>query len=252
MKISKCALIIASVFVTSCSSGRDDSLSDDVMGQVNLSLVADGSIIKNNTKAAEPTLTPDMFKIRIENHEGETLKSWDSFKDLPAPIKINAGSYRFVASYGEKTLPVWDTPYYEGSNEFLIEANENKNISINCTLAAVKVQLNFDATFDTHYSFYAVEIRTVEDATKFLIFDTETESRSAYFAPGKMHIRFRLVSKADGKTYFFSADPIETKMRESYTFNMSAKVNQGVGSITINTDETTNDKEPIEIIIPRQ
>lgn len=251
MKVSKFLIVLASVFVASCSD-KGVSEQTDTMGQVNLNLVADGSTIQLKTKAAEPTLTADMFKIRIENPTGETLKSWDSFSNLPSPIKINAGSYRFVASYGQNTFPIWDTPYYEGSEEFTIAANENKNISLNCTLAAVKVQINFDESFDTHYSYYGVEVRTVEDETKFLIFEPETEGRSAYFAAGKMNIRFRLISKADGKTYFFSANPIDVQLRESYTFNMSAKVNQGVGSIIINTDESTNDKEPIEVIIPRQ
>lgn len=245
-------LLIATTFLLfSCANSGNSN--QENQGSLRVNMSADNSTITTKASVAEPELTPEMFKIRIEDNEGKILKSWNSYSELPNPIRINPGQYRFVAWYGSTALPAWDTPYYEGAHNFSMETNEEKILNLTCQAAAVKVQINFDPSFDIHYSSYSVDIRTSQDESKFLNFDKTTESKAAYFEPGKMYIRFRLTSRADGQTYTFSPEPIaNTVVRESYTLNMSAKLTQGIGSITITTDQTTNDKEPIIITIPRQ
>lgn len=250
MKTYKHLLSLSLLLMVSCSQHKEPELNGT--SSLRLSIIADESVVPLFTKASEPTLTAEMFKVRIENQDGSTFKSWDSFVEMPSPVNINAGDYRIVAFYGNPELPVWDTPYYEGANNFAIVAGEEKDVNLTCQLAATKVQVNFDESFDLHYSSYSVDISTSSEDDKFLNFDPDTQQRAAYFTPGVMTVKFRLTARSDNQTYFFSPDPIATtEARESYTFNMSAKINQGVNSIEIVTDESTNDKEPIEIIIPR-
>lgn len=249
MKIAKLLLPVIAMLVTSCNRSDDQGLGGS--SSFRLNLAADATTLTVQTKAAEPSLTPEMFKVRVEDSEFNVLRTWDKFTDMPAPTRINEGSYRIVAWHGSNELPAWDNPYYEGTASFTIVKGETKDINLTCTLAATKVQVNFDESFNVHYSSYSVDIRTSQTESEFLNFDPQTQGRSAYFTPGTMNIRFRLTSKADGQTYFFSPTPIaNTAARESYTLNMSAKVTQGIGTITIITNEATNDK-PIEIIIPR-
>lgn len=246
MKIAKILVLLVPFLISSCNKHDDRGT-----GAIRLNLAADATTITVGTKATEPSLTPEMFKIRVEDGNNKVLKTWNSFIDMPSPTRINAGSYRMVAWYGSEKLPAWDVPYYEGAVDFSIEKGESKDININCALAATKVQVEFDSSFDVYYSAYSVDVRTTKSESEFLNFDPTTQGRAAYFKPGKMHLKFRLTSKANGETLFFSPIiDVTTSAREFHKLYMSANVAQGIGTITITTDETTNDKS-IEIIIPR-
>lgn len=244
-------LVLASVLLLLASCSNKDEQQDTQTGELMVNMVADQTIISRaDGLHQEPTLKPDMFTMDIQNPEGEPLKSW-SYTDMPKPLRLSAGSYRMVAWYGSKELPAWNTPYYKGQVDFTIKKGEQSSTDILCKPAAVKVQVVFDESFTVRYSAYAVRIRTGAQDAKYLTFTPETHGQAGYFAEGDLRMLFALTSKVDGTVAYYDANlNVQAKAKESYIYRVTAKVIQGFDVLTITTDESTIDKEPIDIIIP--
>lgn len=246
-------LVFVSVLLLLASCSNKEVSQDDQMGELRVNMVTDQDIVSRVSDAhKDPTLTPDMFTMEVQNPQGEHLRDW-SYTDMPSPMRLNAGDYRMVAWYGSKELPAWNTPYYAGFKDFTVVKDQLSQIDIVCKPAAVKVKVLFDDSFSVRYSAYAVRIRTgAADAPKYLPYDPTTQTKAGYFAEGPMYMLFVLTSKVDGKVTFHQLDQvIQTKARESYIFTLTASVVQGFDAITITTDQSTDDKEPIDIIISK-
>lgn len=250
--------------------GQEDATQGAAQGELRVNMVADQSVISKAQLAdnkdlmvssasfaqrvalrEEPSLTPEMFTMKIEDPQGKLLKSWP-FVDMPKPLKLNAGSYKMVATYGGDKLPAWDVPYYRGEAAFSIAKDQTSELDLVCRLAGVKVQVVFDDSFKVRYSAYALRVRTGAVDAEYLPFSPETHGKAAYFAAGPLRLLFVLTVGSDGRVLYHDAGlDINAAPGESYVLRVKATLIQGLEAITITTDESTIDKDPIDIFIPQ-
>ena len=103
-------------------------------------------------------LEPGSFPIRIEQKEGEnsyttytTFVSYNAMLDSGMPLVLPVGNYRVVATSYEASdagSGVSETPYFEGSQEFVIEEKTVTSVpKLLCTFESVGVELQLSEQF---------------------------------------------------------------------------------------------------------
>ncbi|MEG1606869.1 MAG: DUF4493 domain-containing protein [Mucinivorans sp.] len=253
MKKQLLFILSFALFFCSCSQ---DALEESMPGDaiVNLSFSSDNTTLEfeQTSKAAEPTLVADDFKVRLENTVPQVLREWATWSAVPQPLRVVPGSYQLIASSGAPLVaPRFDTPYYEGAVKFTVANKQKLDLALKAQLAAAKVQVSFGSGFDEAYSAYSVDIRTAEDMTQFLNYTKTdaTAARAGYFGQGTLRMRFHLTTK-DGVLKTFSPAPIpNVKFREFHRLNFDVKSNTGSLVLTVTTD-TGVTEYPLNIMIP--
>ena len=236
-KILGAVMLFLLVVFVGCS--KDGGQGDDGLeGVVSLNLKADQAYLAGRAATkADPTVTPSMFSVRVENTRAEVLRTWDSYLDVPAQIRVKPGSYKLVAWYGGDNLPAFESPYFYGERKISVAAGKDTTTTITAKHAATRVFVNFKDGFDFSYKKYYVELKTTGDSLRY----GKGELRGGYFEPGTLRMRFCLVKDNGDSVNYVSPTTLKVAARESYTLNMDVEANAGMSSITITTDDSTND-----------
>ena len=230
-------LLLLVIFVGCSKSGVQDYL-DKEEGVISLNLKADQAYLAGRAATkASPTITPSMFRVRVENTRAEVLRTWDSYLDVPAEIRVKPGSYKLVAWYGGDNLPAFDSPYFYGESKISVAGGKDTTTTITARHAATRVYVNFDESFDFNYNKYYVELKTTGDSLRY----GKGELRGGYFDPGTLRMRFCLVKENGDSVNYVSPTTLKVAARESYTLNMDVSSSAGKTLITIKTDDSTND-----------
>ncbi|MBQ1968647.1 MAG: DUF4493 domain-containing protein [Flavobacteriales bacterium] len=230
-------LLLLVIFVGCSKSGVQDYL-DKEEGVISLNLKADQAYLAGRAATkASPTVTPSMFRVRVENTRAEVLRTWDSYLDVPAEIRVKPGSYKLVAWYGGDNLPAFDSPYFYGESKISVAGGKDTTTTITARHAATRVYVNFDESFDFNYNKYYVELKTTGDSLRY----GKGELRGGYFDPGTLRMRFCLVKENGDSVNYVSPTTLKVAARESYTLNMDVASSAGKTFITIKTDDSTND-----------
>lgn len=230
-------LLLLVIFVGCSKNGVQDYL-DKEEGVISLNLKADQAYLAGRAATkASPTVTPSMFRVRVENTRAEVLRTWDSYLDVPAEIRVKPGSYKLVAWYGGDNLPAFDSPYFYGESKISVAGGKDTTTTITARHAATRVYVNFNESFDFNYNKYYVELKTTGDSLRY----SKGELRGGYFDPGTLRMRFCLVKENGDSVNYVSPTTLKVAARESYTLNMDVSSSAGKTLITIKTDDSTND-----------
>ena len=158
--------------------------------------------MSTNSRADVPEdYKPGQIAVQIVNAEGETVEETEDWKLWQnKSIELPVGTYTIKASSNgwDGQAAGFDIPYYTGSKEVTITAGGEVNETITCTLANVKVTVNFDKALLTKVRSVAA---TVDDdavsngasPTYSLSFES-TETRSAYFPVSRLFANITVVN----------------------------------------------------------
>lgn len=247
-------MVWATLVVVGCSRRDDAPFGTQGNAEVYLSLELDNSENEQSLSKADvhPTLDPysDLAVYVINTHE-DTLARWASFNEVPSTIKFTPGAYKIVAEYkpqGTK-IPGFDSYWYRAEEKFTIQAGDKLPIALVARLAAAKVSVEFDDSFDFYYQYYSVDVRTA--GTDSLRFD-KAETRSGFFMPGSVRLRFNLLT-ADGQLLQYSPEPL-AKANAADWYKLKLKVSSDQGNaqvIIVGTDDELNPEKDITIEIPQ-
>lgn len=248
-KIRFVFLACLTLFILGCHKDKVDSIigGGDESCAVSLRLQTDETLTIVPLTRSGDVPADDKFSVRIENTRGEVLKNW-KYAELPSLIKVVPGSYKLVAYYGtDSILPVFEKPFYYGETKVTLKEGDNLDTLVNCSMAAVKVAVEFDKSFGYEYDDYWVDIKTVGDSLSF----AKDESRVAYFKPGNLRMRFVLKPIGSNTYYQFYPQAIgAVKAKEFYKMKLRANTDKGdLKSITITTDSSTIDI-PVDVELP--
>ncbi|MBD9180457.1 MAG: DUF4493 domain-containing protein, partial [Odoribacter splanchnicus] len=240
-KIRFVFLACLTLFILGCHKDKVDSIigGGDESCAVSLRLQTDETLTIVPLTRSGDVPADDKFSVRIENTRGEVLKNW-KYAELPSLIKVVPGSYKLVAYYGtDSILPAFEKPFYYGETKVTLKEGDNLDTLVNCSMAAVKVAVEFDKSFGYEYDDYWVDIKTVGDSLSF----AKDESRVAYFKPGNLRMRFVLKPIGSNTYYQFYPQAIgAVKAKEFYKMKLRANTDKGdLKSITITTDSSTID-----------
>lgn len=224
-------------------SCQNDDLGSDNIGYLRLQMGVNES---TNTKASE-VYNPEQMAVQIIRTDGTVVEETSNFatewqgKQIALPV----GTYTLQASSAgfDGQTSGFNKPYYAGQTEFVIEKGKEINATVTCTLANVKVTVNFDPSFQKYFKTAQVTVgknETQGEATESnssitpLVFEMGKEQGSGYFPAIDLQAKVEITNQRDQT--FSQTDAIRNvQPRDHYILNYSVGV--GEGSIDIDVDE---------------
>ena len=224
-------------------SCQNDDLGSDNIGYLRLQMGVNES---THTKA-EGVYNPEQMAVQIIRTDGTVVEETSNFaaewqgKQIALPV----GTYTLQASSAgfDGQTSGFNKPYYAGQTEFVIEKGKEINATVTCTLANVKVTVNFDKSFQKYFKAATVTIGeneteeesvATESSITPLVFEMGKEQGSGYFPAIDLQAKVEITNQQN-KT-FSQTDAIRNvQPRDHYILNYS--VGMGEGSINIDVDE---------------
>lgn len=137
--------LIALLTVIGITSCQQDDL-DSNTGYLRIDVETNTYV---NTKIAED-YNPKQIALQIVNSKGEVVESTDDWETLEGKqFRLPAGIYTVKASSNgfDGSESGFEIPYYAGSEQVTVETGKEVTANITCTLANVKVTVNYDQSF---------------------------------------------------------------------------------------------------------
>lgn len=219
----------------------DSSLSN--IGYLYLRVGANSSA---NTKVISENYKPKQIAIQIINSKGQVVKETDDSETWKEPFALDAGIYTVKASSNgfDGQDSGFDIPYYAGSKEITIKANQELQETITCTLANVKVSVNFDETFLEKFEGRSILVQVGDQTNmnKFapLTFST-TETRSAYFPVGNLYATITINNPDKPlEPYTLKQEFTNVQAKDHYILNYKVQ-ETGSSNITVTVDPATHE-----------
>lgn len=232
------------------SCANEENQVDSGYGSINVKVSADYQVVPVTRSTTEITETtnPDVseFALKLVSADGSFSRAWDSLADFDPAEKIPVGTYTMSAYYGNLEEEGFDKPYYLGQSDVAVRYRENTPVDILCTLANVKVTVEYSDAFKKYFADYATTIHAAEG--DYIKFEKE-ETRAAYVKPGKITIQTYL-KKQNGIESTFEPAAIENAQpRQHYRIKLDIADNAaGEAQLSISFDETT-ETQPVAIDI---
>lgn len=191
-----------------------------------------------NTYAETRAYNPEQIGVQILSEDGSVVKETSDWQEWAGQqIALPAGNYTLKASSaGFDGKSGFDKPYYAGSADITVEKGKEVNQKITCTLANVKVTVNFDATVKKYFKQATV---TVDDNSEDASIDPVTfvmgehDGKSAYFPVTDLQAKLD-VTNQDDESYSQTQEFTGVKARDHYILNYA--VGAGDGGIDITVD----------------
>lgn len=231
------AMLLAGV--ATLSSCSDDLLGSKGEGWIQLSGVSTDKGLSTETRAGEPVMAVD-----IVDGDGNTFVHADDWTTIQGEsYLVKAGNTYTVKAYtagGDAEAEGFDVaPYYEGSSDVTVKANQAQTVDVTCRLAQAKLSVNYCADWKrfVQEGFFAEVVGTD------VRFEGE-ESRAAYLKAGR-ELKLRLIFTPVGKTYANTLEKTivaDTKAATHYKVNVNLNTD-GNGNITVDVDETIHEYE---------
>lgn len=228
-----CCLVVA---LSACQN--EDELSSSNVGYLRLSLGVNAS---TNTRADEEIYNPEQIAVQIVSEEGEVVKEtsdWEDWANLQ--IALPVGNYTLKASSAgfDGATSGFDKPYYAGSESIVIEKDKEVNKTITCTLANVKVTVNFEQSFLDVFDEAKVVVDDNADNAGInpLTFVMGEAGKSGYFPVTDLKAVVSATNK-NGITNSQTDEIKDVKARDHYILNY--RVEGGDGNVTVTVDPTT-------------
>lgn len=248
-----CWMLLCAVGFTACSSDADNIIEENGVGYVSLALNADTGFGAATKAVNEGTYRDkNLYAVQIINSKNETVKEWSKYSEIgEGLIELQNGSYVLKAFYGDDEAASTTSMYVEGTNNFDINGDKGKVVSVTCAPVCARVTITGEG-MDEQFSDWSAIIKTKALSAKDASFNYLKNGDPVYLR----------VEKNEQISLDFSFTPISgnknTTVSKSYTINPNEALNitlkpaastSGNLGITITINGATND-EIIDIEIP--
>ena len=250
MKLKKIFLYSATMLLL-VSCANEDKQGSSGYGAINVQVSADYKVVPVTRSTAESASTienPDVseFALKLVSSDGSFSRAWDSLADFDPATKIPVGTYTMSAFYGDIDIEGFEKPFYLGETPVAVRDRENSSVEINCTLANVKVTVEYSDAFKKYFADYSTTIHST--GGEYIEF-SKTETRAAYVKPGKITIQTHLKKQNGIESTFEPAAIPNATARQHYKIKLDISDNNaGEAQLNISFDETT-ETQPIKIDI---
>lgn len=250
MKLKKIFLYSATMLLL-VSCANEDKQGSSGYGAINVQVSADYKVVPVTRSTAESASTienPDVseFALKLVSSDGSFSRAWDSLADFDPATKISVGAYTMSAFYGDIDIEGFEKPFYLGETPVAVRDRENSSVEINCTLANVKVTVEYSDAFKKYFADYSTTIHST--GGEYIEF-SKTETRAAYVKPGKITIQTHLKKQNGIESTFEPAAIPNATARQHYKIKLDISDNNaGEAQLNISFDETT-ETQPIKIDI---
>lgn len=235
--------ILSALIIAVCLIGCQN---DEIANQVGYLSLDVKTLVTANTRAtdAPADYAPKQIYVEILNSSNDVVKSTSDFQNDAewngANIKLEPGTYTINAHSNnwDGSQSGFDTPYYFGSTKVTVEAKTRKSADITCTLANVKVTVNFDQSFLDNFKSAVASISSSATGVSPLSFTMGQTTASGYFPVGDLTSVIAVVNMYDEQ--HSQSDVIsDVKARDHYIFNYKVADYGSIGGISVSVDEST-------------
>lgn len=228
------------ICMVSCQN--EDELGNSAMGYLRLGLEVNTSSI---SRAEAEAYNPKQLAVQILDANEEVVEETTNFdtewkgKTFTLPV----GTYTIKASsagFDGKTSG-FEKPYYTGSTAVTIENGKTANPSITCTLANVKVSVQFDESFTKAFSAAKVTVDDNADNAGIspLDFEMGKTTQSGYFPVTDLKAVVSATNQ-HGVTNTQTDEITGVKARDHYILQYKVGgTGNGNGNVSITVDEST-------------
>lgn len=249
--MKKILYILSVMFVALVASSCTQDIDvDGNQGYLALRINSLTSTHEGGSRAAAPEgYEAKTLHVEIQDANGNVVKSTDDFandKNFQSNIKLKVGAYTIVAHSAnwDGNGSGFDTPYYYGSAKVKVLSQSLVTASVTCTLANVKLTVNYDDTFVKSFkSAVATITSSVADVTPLQFIMNET-TQSGYIPVGDFQAKLDVVNYSD-VTNSLTREFTGVKAREHYILNFKLAqdgyLGDGTGAgVQVEVDESTN------------
>lgn len=238
------SILSVAVLALTAVSCSNDELVDAEVGYLQLGVETNGTTL---TRAGAPT-GYDARKIYVEvkNASGDVVASTD---DIDNDETMTGNNYLTLAP-GQYTVTAhsanWDgsgsgmnTPFYYGETTVTVKAKTLTTAKVTCTLANVKVTVNFSADFQESFARATATVESAIDAVSSQTFTMGSNRGSAYFPVGNLSATLSVFNKS-GQGYSHFQEITGVQARDHYIINYTVAASGNQGKVTVQVDPTTN------------
>lgn len=239
-------LILLPMIAVSCSQEVELG---DAQGYLALKVESRTSTVDVTRADAPADYDARVLHVEIRDANGTVVKSTDDYandQNFQGQIKLNAGAYTIVAHSAnwDGNGSGFDTPYYYGTANVTVEAQNLKTATVVCTQANVKITVNYDAGFETKFKSAVATATSSVEGVNPLQFVMGQTLESGYIPAGDFDIDLAVVNNNDA-SHTLSRSFNDVKAREHYilNFKLAQEGNLGDGTtpgISVDVDESTN------------
>ena len=240
-------ILMSVVVVISLFSCRKETIDEPGYGYLYASLEKDMDevlVFKSTPKDLDMTFALDVF-----SSQGTLAGHVDDYRQLAeSPMTLPAGNFEYtaVAYSGTDGAAAFDAPFYSGSKNFKIQKDGVTNINIDCSLANVKVTVEFSEDIKKNFSTYQL---TVTNGLGTLVYDNTAEpstiDKEGYFSvTDTLSWTLRLVNN-DGLSSEIKDSYTDVKAKQHYnlSFSLEQEEDFGGGAFTVILNDSMNEKE---------
>ena len=230
---SSLIILLTVLFIFSCQQ-------EDWENNVGYLRIEVGTNAYVDTKAIPENYKPLQIAIQIVDSKGDVVESTDDWETLKGTqLRLVPGQYTVKASSNgfDGSESGFDVPYYAGSQQITVETGKEVTANITCTLANVKVTVNYDESFQKFAS-ATTTVSSALEGVAALDFVMGSELKPGYFPVGDLTVTVNVTNQA-GEQHSQSTSIADVKARKHYILNFKVADAGSIDkpTITINGEE---------------
>lgn len=243
------SILFLALVAVSCSNDLEIGTNQ---GYLVLSInTSESTYMPGTTRADAPEdYAPKTLSVSAINGQGKTVWSTEDYTNSEAndgKIILEAGTYTIVAHSAK-----WDgngsgfgVPYYYGSTEVTVEAKTFKKAEIKCTLANVKLTVNYDQSIKDNFNSAITRIASEVDGVNPLDFVMGQTTESGYIPADDFNYTLLFTNKSGVQHDSICQTISNVQPRDHYIFNIKLveidePAGEGNASIVVEIDHKTN------------
>lgn len=237
-KIYLSLIAVLLVVLTAVSCQQEDGL----RGNVGYLRIAVGTNAYVDTRSVPEEYNPEQIALQILDSKNEVVQETDDWEELKEEqIRLAPGTYTIKASSNgfDGSESGFDIPYYAGSQQVTIESGKEVTANITCTLANVKVTVNYDESFQKFAS-ATVTVASELEGIGSLDFRMGDKLKPGYFPVGDLKVTVKVTNES-GTSHSQTTEITGVKARKHYILNFKVAEAGGINkpNVTINGEEVT-------------
>lgn len=179
--------------------------------------------------------------IEVRTADGALIRQYESLELVPAELQLLSGNYKVIAKAGTSVAAAFDSPYYEGKQDFQISSGKSEVVDLSCGIQNTLVQINYTEGLKIKFETCQIKVFTSKGE---LAFDVENPDLTGYFMlpKGETELNWKLTGKTvEGIPYTKTGIVMNVAGGTKYTLEFDysgADFTEGAAAIDIVVNET--------------
>ncbi|MBQ4003615.1 MAG: PCMD domain-containing protein [Bacteroidaceae bacterium] len=245
--MKKIYYILSVLFVAALASACSNELEgveNDQVGYLRLG-VETNTVAKTRVTNVPNNYVPKQLYVEVTDAQGNIVASTTDFDNdtslKGATLKLNPGTYTVTAHSNnwDGSGSGVDAPFYYGTTTVQVQTKVLTTANVICTLANVKVTVNFSDDFVSSFQSATSTIESVLDGVGSITYTMGQNKGPAYFPVGNLRAILSVFNKS-GEGHSMLNNITDVKARDHYILNYTVAASGNQGDVTVKVDPTTN------------